>query len=288
MASGRHPLDALTQVWLVATSRRLRRDETSWLLGPTAGPTVVGDTWVEAAAAASGGATSTGPTHGLLPDFNVLAGSSFDPVSVDQRIVDFYQHTAAWRLTVRADWARTAQPVGRLITRLWSQRLQQLSLPLAVSGTPLTIDSKAVHLHDATGAVTATAWTRTIRQTGATAYSGQYDTVTLPGSTQPSVRVAFPLPSGWLTVLLRPSVDPDGSFHLRSPMGAFGTDGAYLALQRADGTVNVRRIPIAEHFHLRAGHDQTIHADHWLRLRSINAVHLDYRVQHRTSDEPRT
>ncbi|MFL6182482.1 MAG: hypothetical protein ACJ73J_09240 [Actinomycetes bacterium] len=102
--------------------------------------------------------------------------------------------------------------------------------------------------------------------------------MTRPGSAQPSVRVAFPLPSGSLTVLLRPAVGADGSFHLHSPMGTFGSDGAYLSLQHSDSTVNVRRIPISEHFHLRPNVDGNITADHWLCARSMCAVHLRYRL----------
>jgi hypothetical protein len=239
----------------------------------------VGDTWIATAASAIEGTISSGHTHGLLPDFSALKGCSFDPSSVDRRVVDLYQHTSCWQRDVRADWSGVARPFGHVITSLWSQRLQQLSLPLTSSDTWLTMDSRVSHLHDGTGAFKSAVWIRTIDQTGDARYSGQYDIVTLPGSAQPSVRVSFPLPSGWLTVLLRPSAGRGGTFHLRSPLGPFGTDGAYLVLQRGDGTLSARRIPIAEQFDLRPGTDDQIEADHWLRLHSINVVHLEYRLE---------
>ena len=148
--------------------------------------------------------------------------------------------------------------------------------PLDVS---FGMDSSVVHIHDHDDAVVSSAWLRTMHKTQETTYSGEYGVATLPGSGQPSVRVVFPLPSGWLPVLLRPSADPDGGFHLRSPIGRFGSDGAYLVLERSDHSLNVRRIPIAEHFHVYVDDDGDVRADHSLRLYDIPAVLLHYRMR---------
>jgi hypothetical protein len=264
---------------MIATSRRLNRRSVPWLIGPSAGTEVVGYGWVDQAAQALGGRTSTGPEHGLLPDFSLLAGESFDPAAVDPRIVDFYEHTSAWGLDLWSEWSPFAWPFGRAIAALWSHRLQQLSLPMRPLDVSFGMDSSVVHIHDAGGAVVASAWLRTMRKTGETTYSGQYGTTTLPGQGQPSVRVVFPLPLGCLPVLLCPSVDPDGSFHLRSPIGRFGADGAYLVLERGGGIVNARRIPIAEHFHLYVDDDGDVRTDHFLRLYNVPAVRLHYRMR---------
>ena len=286
--SRRHPLDAMAQTWMVATSRHVRREAVPWLLGPSAASERVGHGWVEQAAADLGGRTSTGPTHGLLPSFELLAGDGFDPARVDPRIVDFYEHTSLWGIDLWSEWSPMAWPFGRAITALWSHRLQQLSLPMRPLDVSFGMDSSVVHIHDSDDQVVSSAWLRTMRKTGETTYSGQYGLVTLPGSNQPSVRVVFPLPSGCLPVLLRPSVDADGSFHLRSPIGRFGADGAYLVLRRDDGSVNVRRIPIAEHFHLYVDADGDVRADHSLRLYDIPAVRLHYRMRRAPdpTDEP--
>jgi hypothetical protein len=278
---GRHPLDALAQAWMIATSRRVRADHVAWLVGPVGQANVVGHGWVERAATALGGHTSAGPEHGLLPHFGALAGSTFDPAKVDSRIVDFYEHTAAWRFDLWSEWSAVAWPFGRLVTALWCQRLQQFSLPMRPLDASFGMDSTVVHIHDRHGAVAGAAWLRTVRKTGSVAYSGQYGTVTLPGSSQPSVRVVFPLPVGCLPVLLQPENDESGGLHLRSPTGPFGTEGAYLTLERADGTVNVRRIPIAEHFHVYVDGAGDVRTDHALRLSSIPAVRLHYRLRRR-------
>ncbi|MGH8968511.1 MAG: hypothetical protein ACRDV1_01040 [Actinomycetes bacterium] len=255
------------------------RDTVPWLVGPAAGSDVVGHGWVEREAAAIGGRTSGGPGHGLLPSFAALKGSGFDPADVDPRIADFYERTARWRLDLWSEWSPVAWPFGRVIAAMWSQRLQQLSLPMRPLDVSFGMDSSVVHLHDRDGEVVGAAWLRTMRKTGATIYSGLYGTATLPGSTQPSVRVVFPLPLGSLPVFLSPSGDGRGGLHLRSPIGRFGTDGAYLVLERGDHTLNVRRIPIAEHFHLYVDGDGDVRTDHSLRLWSIPAVRLHYRMR---------
>ena len=89
----------------------------------------------------------------------------------------------------------------------------------------------------------------------------------------------FPLPLGSLQVYLKPSSGPDGSFHLHSPLGRFGGNGAYLVLERYDDTVSARRIPLNEHFHLYVDDDGDVRADHSLKLWNIPAVRLHYRMR---------
>jgi hypothetical protein len=278
----RHPFDAMAQCWMIATSRRVPPEQVPWLLGPIAGSDIVGHGWVDREAAALAGRTSTGPDHGLLPSFAALAGASFDPSNVDPRIADFYEHTARWRLDLWSEWSPVAWPFGRLITAMWSQRLQQLSLPMRPLDVSFGMDSEVVHVHDGDDRIVGSAWLRTMRKTGATAYSGLYGTVVLPGSDQPSVRVVFPLPLGSLPVLLTPSADGSGGFRLRSPLGPFGGNGAYLVLHRSDGTVNIRRIPIAEQFHVYVDGDGDLRTDHHLRLWSVPAITLHYRMRRDT------
>jgi hypothetical protein len=279
MSTKAHLLDRLSRTWMSASSRRVPRDSVTWLLGPIAGADVVGHGWVERVAAELGGSTSRGPEHGLLPSFSALSGPTFDPAKVDPRIVDFYEHTAAWTLDLWSEWSALAWPFGRAITALWSRRLQQLSLPMRPLDVSRGMDSDVVHIHDAAGVVFGAGWLRTMRKTGETTYSGQYGVARVPECAQPCVRVVFPLPYGSLPVFLTPAADPDGSFHLHSRTGPFGAEGAYLVLDRFDGTVNVRRIPVVEHFHVYVDTDGELRCDHDLRLGRIPAVRLHYRMR---------
>jgi hypothetical protein len=275
----RHPLDLLGRFLMLMTSRRFERERVGWLVGPSAQVDIVGHGWVERMAKELGGTTSTGPDHGLLPSFAALAGPTFDPADVDPRIADFYERTSRWRLDLWSEWSAYAWPFGRTVTALWSERLRQLSLPMRPLDVSFGMDSQVVHVHDANGDHAGSAWLRTMRKTGSTTYSGLYGTTTLPGHDQPSVRVVFPLPLGSVQVFLRPSADGSGGFHLRSPLGRFGDDGAYLVLERPHERLNARRVPIAEHFHLFVDADGDVRADHSLRLWNIPAVRLHYRMR---------
>ncbi len=275
-----HPFDAVSRAWMGLTSKQFDPADVPWLLGPRAGREVVGHAWVDNLAEQLGGRTSTGPEHGLLPSFAALRGAGFEPDDVDPRIVDFYEHTSAWAMDLWSEWSPLAWPFGRAITALWSRRLQQLSLPMRPLDVSYGMDSSVVHVHDSEGDVAGAAWLRSMRKTGDTTYSGLYGTTLLPGSDQPCVRVVFPLPMGSLPVFLRPSVGANGSLHLRSPIGPFGTEGAYLVLHRGD-SLKARRIPIAEHFHLFVDDDGAVRCDHALSLRSIPAIRLHYRLTRR-------
>lgn len=274
-----HPLDHLSRSLMVATSRRVPRENVPWLHGPMADRDVIGHSWVDRVAEEIGGTTSRSRQHGLIPSFDALRGPAFEPKDVDPRVADFYEHTASWTLDLWSEWSALAWPFGRAITTLWSRRLQQLSLPMRPLDVSMGMDSDVVHIHDAAGDVVGAGWLRTMRKTGETTYSGQYGVASLPGSDQPVVRVAFPLTVGWLPVFLTPSADADGGFHLRSRVGPFGTEGAYLVLDRFDGTLNVRRLPLSEHFHVFVDADGDVRCDHDLRLRSVPAIRLHYRMR---------
>ncbi len=276
---GRHPLDLLGRALMRLTSRTLDEREADWLAGPAAQRETVGHSWVDRMAGELGGRTSTGPDHGLLASFADLAGPDFDPAGVDPRIADFYERTSRWRLDLWSQWSAYAWPFGALVSALFSRRLEQLSLPMRPLDVAYGMDSTVVHVHDATDAVVGAAWLRNMRATGATTYSGLYGVRRLPGNDQPSVRVVFPLPLGSVQVYLRPSADAAGGLHLRSPLGRFGADGAYLVLRRPGGRISARRVPIAEHFHLFVDDDGDVRTDHTLKLWGIPAVRLHYRLR---------
>jgi len=148
------------------------------------------------------------------------------------------------------------------------------------------MDSRVVVVQDPSGSRLGAAWVRTQRTSQQTVYSGWYGALTLPGSESPSLRVVFPLPNGNVTVFLPPEVRSDGGLVLKSPVGAFGTEGAYLIVSesnRASGWV--RRVPLSEQFLIpeqfliRVDDEGTLRADHDLALGKIPVVQLRYRIE---------
>jgi hypothetical protein len=109
---------------------------------------------------------------GLLTHVSDLAGDGFDPRALAAPVLDFYEHTAAWRLEAWSQWSPGAWPVGWLLSTLFSQRLQQLALPLRPLDAAYGMDSRVVTMLDRDNVQLCAAWFRTLRSTGETVYSG--------------------------------------------------------------------------------------------------------------------
>lgn len=274
-----HLIDRGTQTWVRTTGKVVAFEDEPWLLGPTGGVRVVGDEWVACEADRLGAQVVDG--GGLLDDFGRLAGDGFDPAYLQRPIADFYEHTSAWRLEVWSQWCPVVWPFGWLLSAVFAQRLQQLSLPLRPLDVAQGLDSQVLTVKDADGSQLGAAWLRKLRSTGQNVYSGFYGVTQLPKRDRPSVRVAFPLPNGSVTVFLRPDVGHDGALKLTSPLGAFGDDGAYLIVRRDDRSACVRRVPLAEQFVVWVDDEGTLRTDHALSLWQVPVLRFHYRLERR-------
>lgn len=277
-------VDRVTQRWVIATGRRIDlAGGERWLDGPIGDPDGIGDGWVDAYAARHGTDVVEAPEQGLLPTFAALA-SSLDVAAVSPQIAAFYEKTAAWSVDLWSQWARWAEPGGRLIIAVFAQRLRQLSLPLDPLEVAEGMDSRIAAIVAPDGDHLGTVWQRTLRATGATVFGGFYGAWAPPGAPGPSVRVVFPLPNGSLTVFLRPEATSDGGLVLSSGPGRFGDDGAYLVV-RPDAADHgwARRVPLHERFALSAGPDGSVRCDHRLDLGPLEVLRLHYRLRRHTT-----
>lgn len=250
----------------------------SWLDAPMSSGPRVTDEWLAAEATRHGGSLGTDePDAGLLPSMTLLDGPGFDASRLRPEIRDFYEHTAAWELEVWTGWSPLFWPAGEVISRLFGQRVEQLALPMRPLDVAQGMDSRVTRILDAGGTQVAAAWSRGLRGSGRTVFSGAYSAATLPGADRPSVHVAFPLESGNVQVFLRPTVTDDGSLVLESPAGGFGEDGTYVVVR--DGRDHAARAPLHETFRVYVDDRDTLRTDHELRLRNAVAVRLHYKLE---------
>jgi len=221
-----------------------------WLAAPMHRGSEVADGWLKQAAEGLGGSVAANvPGAGLLCDMARLDGPEFRAADLHPSIRDFYEHTSEWRMEVWTQWNPLFQPGGELISRLWGRRVQQLSLPTRPLDVAYGMDSRVELILGASGEPLAAGWLRTLRATGEYVYSGCYSSRLLPGSTQPSVHVAFPLEHGNVQVFLKPRVLPGGNLELSSPGGPLGSNGAYVVVD--EGGTHAARVPIHETFKVR-------------------------------------
>lgn len=268
--------DEITQSWVRLTGRMVDLSAQTWLDGPIGGHEVVAAEWLPDIEERLGGVQRR--SGGLLPTMSALAGSTFDPAALRPEVADFYERTSEFRLDVWSQWSPWMWPGGWLISAVFAKRLQQLALPLRPLEVAYGIDSEVVTVEDASGHQLGAAWLRKVRATGQSIYSGWYSSACLPGSSDPVVRVVFPLPNGSCTVFLSPSNGTDGALVLSSPLGPFGAPGAYLLVRAAEHQARVRRIPIAETFRVFVDDDGSLRTDHHMQLGRATVVRLHYRM----------
>lgn len=206
-----------------------------------------------------------------------LAGPTFDPEAVHPALRSFYENTGSWRMDAWTRWSRGFAAPGAVIEQLYGKRLQQLALPVDSLAPAHGVDSEIVTIVGPDGAHAGAAWLRTLRLTGDYMFSGYYRVGRLPGHSQPSVHVSFPLENGNVQVYLRPSNGPEGSMTLSSPPGPFGDDGAYVTV--VDGArTYAARVPVHEEFRLYVDNEGVARTDHVLKMWGATAVRLHYRL----------
>ena len=97
-------------------------------------------------------------------------------------------------------------------------------------------------------------------------YSGIYDTVFVPNHNSRCVKVAFPLPNGNATVILRPEIQKDGSLKLISDGKKIGDPGFYFYLKHTNGKEWARFVKsVKEIIHVFVDEEGLLRTDHVLK-----------------------
>jgi hypothetical protein len=258
--------------------RRHERADVRWLAGPVGGETI-GDRCYEETAAAEGLTLERNArAGGLIPRFEVLASSTFDPRRVHPKIRDFYENTHAYRLDT---WATTHFPARLALWALVStisRRVDQLNFPLDGLETARGMTSEIVLLRERDGSIRYTGWFRKLQSSGRVIYTGFYMTERPPLQEGACVKVVFPMPNGNATVILRPENDESSGFRLASIGRAFG-DAGFYRMQRAGSALRVWRIvSLHETFRLYVDEEETVRCEHDVRFLGLRVLTLHYRI----------
>ena len=262
--------------------RRVRLEDAAWLRGPFGGQHIDDRPYEECAQREGLTLTRNASAGGLIPDFSALDGNGFCAADVHPAVRDFYERTAEFRMDV---WAESYFParlgLWLLVTTL-SRKVNQLNFPLGALDTAHGMESEIVLLEEAPGRVRYVGWYRRLTKSGRVIYTGFYMTQRVPRGGRPCVKVVFPMPDGNATVLLRPSVDERGDFHLSSDGDSFGDAGFYRMQRGRDGTVRVWRIAsLKELFRVYVDDTGTLRCDHAVRFLGMPVLSLHYRIERR-------
>jgi hypothetical protein len=258
-----------------------RRSDIAWLMGPLGGD-VIGDAPYREVAA-SEGLTVERPARdgGLVPSFELLRAPGFDPAHAHPLVREFYEHTTRFAMDV---WSRTYFParIGLwLLVKTISRQVNQLNFPLSPLETAHGLLSEIISLRRPDGAVRYTGWFRTLAAGDRVLYTGFYMTEVAPRLGVPCVKVVFPMPRGNATVVLRPTIEADGSLVLDSTGRRFGDAGFYRIEARGADQVRVWQVKtLREHFRVYVDRHGVLRCDHAVRFLGLPVLTLHYKIVH--------
>jgi len=139
--------------------------------------------------------------QGLTDSMMEYKNSFFDPSQVHPEVRRFYEETNLYALIVYPDWKFGFHWAGKMY-RWMADRIGQMGLPLTLERNERLIDSKILSLNDKIdGRKKARAWIRTYSGTDKAVYVAAY--ANHSDGTQTYMNIAFPLPGGNLTSILR-------------------------------------------------------------------------------------
>ena len=213
------------------------RATVAWLIAPLGGPTIGDATYREVAdregLSIERDASWAWCRHGASSTAMASTARAFH-----RPIRDFYEHTSDFKMDVSKTYFPASIGLALLVTTI-SRQVDQLNFPLSPLDTAHGITSEIISMREPDGRVKYTGWFRTLASSARVLYTGFYMTARVPGAASPCVKVAFPMPNGNATVVLRPIIEPDGALVLDSHGGRFGGPGFYRVQERSDGRLRV-------------------------------------------------
>ena len=228
--------DRLTQQWVILTGREINPNDSSWLMGPFGNLNGIGENFIYQLAEKENLLIKRdSKSNGLLSSINQLNLSDTELSSLSAKVIDFYETTANYSLDLNVQWNPFFKMFGFLLNKLFSNRIDQLNIPINNIKNSELLKSEIITLSDSeTNEIKYTIWLRTLKTSGQVIYSGIYSTCNLP-SGKTCVKAVFPLPKGNATVIMDPKIEVNGSLILDSSGEKFGDPGFYFLLNDSKG-----------------------------------------------------
>lgn len=275
--------DWFTQQWVILWGRRIEAKEHTWLVGPFGNISGIGDAFVADLAEKENLLVQRHHSNaGLLRSIHQLKLKPEELGNISDEVIQFYEHTADYHLHINIKWNLFFKLFGRMVNRLFSNRINQLYLPTEKVKETEGIHSEIITLLDPnTNEIKYTVWYRTFKNTGKVIYSGVYGTCTLPTG-QECVKAVFPLPNGNATVIMYPKVERNGSLSLNSSGKKFGDAGFYFVLKDTKGNYWSQYLKsFQDNLNIRKEGDKLL-ADQRLVLWGFRVLDLKYNIERKS------
>jgi len=231
------------------------------------------------------------PDAGIVASLDELAGPDFDPVTVDPRVREFYEHTTRFKLDIVPQWRLWIRPGYLLYRNLVARPLGQANVPMNQRETQRGIRSRIDTISDtdtdtdtASNTVAVRGWIRSFSDTDEPIYVGIY--TTYRDAERGYVSVGFPVPQGSFTATLLPRARPGGGLVLTS-RSELAHPGHYLAYIDPDTRdLTALAVPgFAEQLDVFVD-DDGLRAEHAFWVFGFPFLVLHYRMSRKPGDAP--
>ncbi|WP_430611767.1 hypothetical protein [Flavobacterium sp. JP2137] len=272
--------DWFTQQVVIIRGIQFKTADFPWLIGPFGSKNGIGEEFIHQLAARENLTIQRNvKTHGLIQSMEQLGLSDAELALLPKPVIDFYKNTSDYQLSLSVKWNPFFKFFGILLNKLFSNRINQLNLPINQNRDSNSLKSEIITLLDSTTQVVKhTIWLRTNTISNRVMYSGIYGTCTLP-SGKIGIKAVFPLPHGNATVIMTPRVSETGELILTSSGQRIGDAGFYFLVQDSKGGYWTQFVAsFRDTLVVRANGDE-VTAIQTLTLWNYRVVQLNYQIK---------
>jgi len=230
--------DWITQQWVILSGKKINSKEYEWLLGPFGNTNGIGEKFINQLAENENlEIYKSEQNKGLIKSIDQLNLSSTELNKLSKNVIDFYENTSDYEFALKTKWNPFFKIFGYLLKILFSNRIEQLNIPMNNNKNAKRMNSNIIQLIDKkTNVLKRTIWLRTFQESKQVIYSGVYETCAIPNGIT-CIKAMFPLPNGNATVILQPSVGDNGELTLKSAGRKIGDSGFYFLLKDKNGNL---------------------------------------------------
>jgi hypothetical protein len=271
--------DWITQQWVILFGKKIIPNENQWLLGPFGETNGIGLKFISQLAKKEQLIIDKKQVNkGLLHSINQLNLSEKELNKLSKNVIDFYENTSNYDFDLKVKWNPIFKVFGVLLKLLFSNRIEQLNIPMSNNKESTTLKSEIIHLvNQKTKEVKRTIWLRTFKKSKQVVYSGIYEICTIPNG-QNCIKAIFPLPNGSATVILNPIVGEKGELILNSSGIKIGDSGFYFLLKDSKGDLWTKFIRSFKDKLVVSSEDEKITAVQTLTLWNLRVLQFKYNI----------
>lgn len=272
--------DWFTQQWAIFWGIKIDPTQYSWLVGPFGNLNSIGEDFIDQLAIKENLIVQREVnSHGLIPSIEILNLSESELSKLSRKVIEFYENTADYGIKLNVKWNPFYKILGVLVKKLFSNRINQLNIPIENSKAIKSLKSELITLCDAnSGKLKYTIWLRTSATSGQVMYSGIYGTCKLP-SGKTCIKAIFPLPNGNATIILNPSVGEGGELILESSGEKLGDAGFYFLLRDFKGNYWTQFISSFRDRLTVSSRNNEIYAEQVLTLWRQTVLKMTYKIE---------